>query len=139
MLLLYTCMLCLRQPLSPPLSPSHSVERSTSPVAPRYSPLPTVSEMAFSQKKTSNCNLSTEETANGCSFCWFKLYGDNIDKNIKRRHVHSDRQIISIHYFHSYAVKDRIDSSSFSDNQPQHVPRSCFRGVIESSILSRKS
>lgn len=34
----------------------------------------------------------------------FKLCGDNIDKTVKRRYMHSDKGNLSLHYFHSYAV-----------------------------------
>ena len=32
-----------------------------------------------------------------------------------------DKQTQSLHYFHSYAVKDRVDSSKLSDNHPSLV------------------
>ena len=53
----------------------------------------------------------------------FRLCGDNIDKTVKRRYIRSDtRKTESIHYFHSYAVADRIDFSSLSDTVPP-IPR----------------
>lgn len=36
----------------------------------------------------------------------FKLVGDNIDKEVQPREMHSDYQSRSLHYFHTYAVKD---------------------------------
>lgn len=41
----------------------------------------------------------------------YKLVGDNIDKNVRPRHMTSENQI---HYFHTFAVQDRVDLSSFS-------------------------
>ena len=38
--------------------------------------------------------------------------GDNIDKNVKPRFMRIDKRTKSLHYFNSYAVKDRVDSSS---------------------------
>ena len=39
----------------------------------------------------------------------FKLCGDNIDKTVKARYMNSDEGFNrSLHYFHSYAVLDRI-------------------------------
>jgi len=38
--------------------------------------------------------------------------GDNIDKNVKPRDMRAEHQTQSLHYFHSFAVKDRIDFSS---------------------------
>ena len=48
----------------------------------------------------------------------FKLVGDNIDKNFRRSFYRHNRQTISMHAFHMYAVKDRIDLSSLSDIAP---------------------
>ena len=45
----------------------------------------------------------------------FKLVGDNIDKNIRPRDMRSDHQGKSLHYFHTYAVRDRVDLSGVSD------------------------
>lgn len=55
---------------------------------------------------------------------WFgyKFVGDNIDKNIKprfqRQECHTGQ---SLHYFHGYAVRDRVDLSSYSDAVPAYV------------------
>lgn len=47
------------------------------------------------------------------------LIGDNIDKNINPRDMRVDNQVKSIHYFHSYAVQDRIELSDLSDDLPE--------------------
>ena len=52
----------------------------------------------------------------------FKLVGDNIDKNVKARYLRSDHGNSSLHYFHSFAVKDRIDFSHLSSTLPLHAP-----------------
>ncbi len=39
----------------------------------------------------------------------FKIVGDNIDKNVKPRDMRSDYQTRSLHYFHAYAVRDRLN------------------------------
>ena len=44
----------------------------------------------------------------------FKIVGDNIDLTVKPRYMRQERQATSLHYFHSYAVKDRIDFSTLS-------------------------
>ena len=46
----------------------------------------------------------------------FKIVGDNIDKEVKPRHMRSDNQTRSLHYFHSYAVRDRLNLDSYDDN-----------------------
>ena len=45
----------------------------------------------------------------------FKLVGDNIDKNIRPRDMRTDHQGKSLHYYHTYAVQDRVDLSGVSD------------------------
>ena len=45
----------------------------------------------------------------------FKIVGDNIDKSVKPQHETIDHHRNSLHYFHSYAVLDRIDLTKFSE------------------------
>ena len=64
----------------------------------------------------------------------YRIVGDNIDKNIKPRNMTSDHQTRSLHYFHAYAVRDRIDLSSprrdqegsETTRQVQGTPRRVF-------------
>ena len=45
----------------------------------------------------------------------YQLCGDNIDKSLKQRYVRTNvKRPDSIHYFHYYAVADRIDFSGLS-------------------------
>lgn len=44
-----------------------------------------------------------------------KIVGDNIDKNVKPRDMRHDVQAQSLHYFNSYAVKDRLPTSHLED------------------------
>ncbi|KAL5488698.1 hypothetical protein EMCRGX_G017679 [Ephydatia muelleri] len=44
----------------------------------------------------------------------FRLVGDNVDKNVKPRDMRLNSQTTSLHYFHTYAVKDRICFSHLS-------------------------
>ena len=71
------------------------------------------------------CTLSEEEgnSSQEClpPWCGFKIVGDNIDKNVRPSHQRLDRQTQSLHYFHSFAVRDRIDLSAYSD-QPPAIP-----------------
>ena len=46
----------------------------------------------------------------------FRLTGDNIDKNVKPRDMRINNQTKSLHYFHVFAVKDRINFSHLSSN-----------------------
>jgi len=46
----------------------------------------------------------------------YRLVGDNIVKNIQRRHLWPDRRNQPVHYFHAYAIENRIDVSEYSYN-----------------------
>ena len=48
----------------------------------------------------------------------FKIVGDNIDKNVRPSNQRVDHQTRSYHYFHSFAVLDRIDLSISSNRAP---------------------
>ena len=50
------------------------------------------------------------------SWSGFKLVGDNIDKTVKPRDMRLSHQSSSLHYFHVYAVKDRVDFFFFFCN-----------------------
>ena len=52
----------------------------------------------------------------------FKLVGDNIDKNVKPRDMRFSSQTTSLHYFHVYAVKDRISYNHLSGNATMIAP-----------------
>jgi L1 cell adhesion molecule like protein len=50
----------------------------------------------------------------------FKLVGDNlhVDKNVKPSDVRVDSQTKSLHYFQTYAVRDRIDLTAYDETPP---------------------
>ena len=49
----------------------------------------------------------------------YRLCGDNIDKTVKQRYMRFDaHKTKSLHYFHSYAVANRIDFSFLSEMTP---------------------
>ena len=47
----------------------------------------------------------------------FVIVGDNIDKRITPRNMRIDHQVQSLHYFHSFAARNRIPTSHLDDNQ----------------------
>ena len=59
----------------------------------------------------------------------YKLTGDNLDKNVKPTEYRVDSQTKSLHYFQTYAVRDRIDLTSYDDTPP----------VLDESSISTKS
>lgn len=58
----------------------------------------------------------TEDLSN--NWCGFKIVGDNIDKNVCRSFQRVDMQTQSMHHFHCYAIRDRVDLSASSDCPP---------------------
>ena len=52
---------------------------------------------------------------------YYKIVGDNIDKNFRRSYQRSDFQTRSYHFFHAYAVLERINLSGLSDLPPSGV------------------
>lgn len=53
------------------------------------------------------------------SWSGFKIVGDNVDKTVHASFQRSDDNTTrSLHHFHLYAVKDRVDFSSLSDSPP---------------------
>ena len=79
----------------------------------------------------------------------FKIVGDNVDKNVKKRYLRVDQQNASLHFFHAFAVRDRIDFSHLPDtlpltcsNEPAKValelylPQLTMTGAIPNSCLT---
>ena len=64
-----------------------------------------------------------EEQCHEVSYEWngFKIVGDNIDKNIRPSFQQINHQTVSLHYFHSCVVGDRINLASLSDVAPSEV------------------
>ena len=62
--------------------------------------------------------MGQSSTETRSPWCGFKIVGDNIDKTIRRRHQRNDRTTQSLHYFNSFAVRDRVDFSSLSEDRP---------------------
>ena len=100
-----------------------SDEDAESPIAPNFSPVVSSSDESTGESHSSNSEIldgkSTETRGVGPEWVGFKIVGDNIDKTVRPRHQTLDKQTQSLHYFHSYAVRDRIDFSSFSEIVPQ--------------------
>lgn len=52
----------------------------------------------------------------------FKICGDNIDKMLNSRYMRLDRQNRSLHYFHSFAVQNRVNFSGLEDVCSSSIP-----------------
>ena len=60
----------------------------------------------------------TSEMPTTFSLKTFKLVGDNVNKNVTPSDVRVDSQTQSLHYFQTYAVRDRIDLTAYDDTPP---------------------
>ena len=62
----------------------------------------------------------------------YKLCGDNIDKTVHQRYMRSDSHgTRSLHYFHSYAIADRINFSNLSqETQPSRSLNSHTQALL---------
>lgn len=104
----------IQSPVSPPFSPVTPVQGGLSDFHPMSTPLLTLpNESGVVQEKANTTPLS--------QWHGFKYVGDNVDKNVKPRHQTLDSQGKSLHYFHYYAVMDRIDLSTESDEPPSEI------------------
>ena len=77
---------------------------------------------------------AAEGPGHGVSFGWtgFKIVSDNIDKNLRPSYQRINHQTVSLHYFHSCAVGDRIDISFLSDIAKSHVSL-CPSAILQSA------
>ena len=87
----------------------------SSPVAPIYSPILSMSSLTSTNSSSQDSGNHLHMFKAMCNSHTFKLVGDNIDKTVKPRDMRIDNQTQSLHYFHAYAVKDRIDVSHMED------------------------
>lgn len=102
-----------------------SDEDDASATTPAYSPISTSSGEADSDVEGGSIDTATKESdtehhsEEHSEWFGFKIVGDNLDKTVRPRHQTLVSQTRSLHYFHSYAVRDRIDFSMFSEVAPQ--------------------
>ena len=101
------------------------------------------------QPQVSNPSSDTQtegdlsQVLSSSSYPHYLLVGDNLDKNISPRDMRVENQVKSLHYFHSYAVHDRIDVSDLSDDQPQvdlqSLPVTTFVPSVDDCIALRSN
>eukprot|EP00731_Ephydatia_muelleri_P006704 Em0003g952a len=107
---------------TPPSSPSlseHSFVGNISPITPEVSCVSSDESDDIPSEPNEYPPQSTPVPAgidNEGNEEWygFRLVGDNVDKNVKPRDMRLNSQTTSLHYFHTYAVKDRICFSHLS-------------------------
>ena len=77
------------------------------------------SQQIFSSEEEMTVTIeSSPHTISDIEWTGFKIVGDNIDKTVRPRFMRSDSQVKSLHYFQSYAVRDRINLTNVSDSPP---------------------
>ncbi len=79
---------------------------------------PNKSTCAEAPSSSSTNEIADAEDTTRASYPHYIIVGDNIDKNVSPRDMRVDHQTNSLHYFHSYAVHDRIDMSGYSNEIP---------------------
>ena len=94
--------------------------------------------MDTSQSDSQLMALETHSSGNTGTLS-YKLVGDNIDKTVKHRYMRVDkhRKNESMHYFHAFAVRDRIDFSSLSNHFPS-ISSLPFPDEIVKTLLPSK-
>lgn len=99
-----------------------SLDTELSFPAPVFSPCRTdeVSDVQINDSELLEAaeHLDEEIQTNTLSWKGFKIVGDNIDKNIKPSFKRYDNKTDSIHYFHHYALLDRLDLSAYTEVLP---------------------
>ena len=68
----------------------------------------------------------------------YRLCGDNIDKNVYTRHMRIDHRNKSLHYFHMYAVENRVHFSELSEECPDNSHVLDFQSVAKSLLPSSR-
>ena len=108
------------EPVPGPSTPKLPIDDSSSAPSPSSSSSASSAESDSSEHSFEESSaltsesISSPESASGTTPITYKLVGDNIDKNVRPREMRSDVQTRSLHYFHTYAVRDRVDMSQFS-------------------------
>ena len=60
-----------------------------------------------------------QSSSSDCSTSGYRLVGDNIGKGVKARFMRNQKhRDQSLHYFHSFAVKNRVDHTDYPDVYP---------------------
>ncbi len=111
--------------LAPSISPLHSY--SCGSPSPFSSPSPTPSLFESEEAAAACASLDEldpdpviDEPLECSTWCGMKLVTDNVDFNITPSFQRVDKVKQSLHYVHTYGVKDRVDLSSLSDDPPKN-------------------
>ena len=88
---------------------------------------PNISTEEFNQQQRASREESSQQqrtldgkhnTEHGNVWHGYKIVGDNVDKNVTPRFQRYEKRSQSLHYFHAYASRDRINMACLSNEQP---------------------
>ena len=81
---------------------------------------PNISNTAEILSSDTLSTIQTIDPENTTQACYppYIIVGDNIDKNVSPRDMRVDNQTKSFHYFHSYAVHDRVNLRAYDNKLP---------------------
>ena len=104
----------VESPLGPSFSPVTPDQDGPLHFCPTSTPIRTLPCKSTTKQDQPNSNSSSR---------WhgFKFVGDNVDKNVKPRSETLERKGRSLHYYHHFAIEDRIDFSSESEEPPSEA------------------
>ena len=95
--------------------PSNVYAQDSSSTPPQHSSNASAQDSRSTEQNSRSS--SAEELNNASTWTGFKLVKD-LDKNIRPSFQRNDHQTKSCHYCHAFAVKDRVNLSSYPDTRP---------------------
>lgn len=63
-------------------------------------------------------DVEVEKGSTDDNWCGFIFTGDNLDRSTKPTYQRQEQKALSLHYFHSFAVKDRVNLQDLSNEPP---------------------
>lgn len=90
------------------------------------------SDIDFEPASGNNSGYDVEREQRFC----YKIVGDNIDKNVRRSFQRVDATTKSLHCFHSYAVRDRVNTAGMS-REPQ-TRTVCPQSILPSEVDEKR-
>ena len=98
--------------------------------SPDFSPATSSISSELPETDTTESDDNIASSSSQIKLPTFKVVGDNVDKSVRPCEETSESHLQSLHYFHSYAVLDRCDMSSFNDN-----PSLCNTDEADVSVI----
>lgn len=68
----------------------------------------------------SDNGINEKSSVNATRWNGYKFVGDNVDKNLRTSFQRSENHGLSVHCFHGYAIRDRVNFEHLSELSPLH-------------------